>query len=153
MTLKFYKLDESAIIPTRGTSESVGYDLTPVRIHKISERTIFFGTGLAVIPPKGYYTEIVPRSSISKLQIGGKNVMQANSIGIVDSDYRGELIIAFRVDGDLHEATITEGAKNLLGTRIAQLLVKKAEVLDVEEVDSLDETERGAGGFGSTGTS
>lgn len=159
-TIEFYKLKPDAILPSRGTEGSVGYDLTAIRVVKIENGTIYLGTGLAVIPPKGYHTEMVPRSSISKFTFRANadtyGLVMANSVGIIDQDYRGELIFAFRPvreesvflgDG----AFVNQLLAELLPLRIGQLIVRKSELPEVKEVFSLDETERGDGGFGSTG--
>jgi len=148
--LKFFKLRADAQIPLSATRGSVGYDLVATHISKRENDVIYFGTGLVVIPPEGFYTEIVPRSSIAKLREGDHCFLQANSIGIIDADYRGELIVPLRYVsyGNTSEPPTGE---SLIGTRIAQILVKRIETPEVEEVFAFELTERGAGGFGSTG--
>jgi dUTP pyrophosphatase len=88
--LKVKKTCENAVIPTRGTPFSVGYDLTVIGVFKkIDDKTVLYDTGLQVEPPEGYYTEILPRSSLVKT-----GYMLSNSVGVIDSDYRGNLLIA-----------------------------------------------------------
>ncbi len=144
-TLKVKKLHPKAVIPSRGHSSDAGCDLTVIDF-KIRENGVFlFQTGLAVSISEGFYTEIVPRSSIIKTDFA-----LANSIGIIDPDYRGELMIPFRFLGKTEDAEAR--AKELVGTRVAQLLVRRLELCKIEECEELDETARGTGGFGSTGS-
>jgi dUTP pyrophosphatase len=97
-----------------------------------------YDTGIAVCPPDGYYTEVVPRSSLSKT-----GYMLANSVGIIDSSYRGSIKVV--VTGD-------ESLKSLeLPFKGFQLVVRKQYHANFAEVDTIDETARGDGGFGSTG--
>lgn len=138
--IRVKRVDENAIIPTRATQGSVGYDLTAIKLHKkVSDTTYLYDTGLQIAPPQGYYTEIVPRSSLIKT-----GYMLANSVGIIDSDYRGNLLIALnKIDDDAPELE--------LPFTKCQLIIRKEEVkFTFSEVDSLDNTERGDGGFGST---
>jgi dUTP pyrophosphatase len=134
------KTSEQAVTPSRATSGSVGYDLTAISLFKkVSDTTYLYDTGLQIAPPKGYYTEIVPRSSLIKT-----GYMLANSIGIIDNDYRGNLLIALN--------KIDQKAPDLeLPFTRCQLIFRKEEVnMNFTEVDNLDDTERGSGGFGST---
>jgi dUTP pyrophosphatase len=134
----FVRNHEDAVIPTRGTELSVGYDLTCIKVHKNLGMTTLYDTGISVKPPPGYYTEIVPRSSISKT-----GYILANGVGIIDEDYRGNLLVALtKIDDKKEDLKLPFVA--------CQLLLKKAEYCNLEEVQNLDETERGAGGFGST---
>lgn len=168
LVAKIKKIDEKAVIPTRAHASDSGYDLTLIGIDKIKGDTIFFKTGLQVKPPAGHYFEVYPRSSISQLPL-----MLANSVGIIDSSYRGELIVAIRVlhgemgtsserdtypSGminalDARPASMTEVANLILGKKpkIAQMILRKRIETSFEEVQELDTTERGEGGFGSTG--
>jgi dUTP pyrophosphatase len=129
-----------AIFPTKGHPTDAGYDLTIVeKLSKLSENVYLFDTGVRVAPPSGYHVEIVPRSSISKT-----GWMLANSIGIIDESYRGSIMIALRrID---HKAPFPP-----LPSRVAQMIVRKTEDVELELVDELSTTERGEGGFGSTG--
>jgi dUTP pyrophosphatase len=158
--LKFFKLKEQAELPSLATDGSVGYDLTCIELLKVTNDVVFLGTGLAVVPPEGYHTELVPRSSISKFVIEQGNfkigLQMANSFGLVDSDYRGDLIFAFRLTGDfsrldeLSRNLVISKIKTQLPAKLGQLIVRKSELPEVEEIFELPTTVRGAGGFGST---
>lgn len=139
----FVRDDPSAVVPTRGTIQSVGYDLTAIGLFKqLTERTALYDTGIIVQPPDGYYTEILPRSSLSKT-----GYMLSNSVGVIDPDYRGRLLIALtKVDDSTPPLEFPF-------TR-CQLVLRKFENFDMEDLDQqnrkLTETQRGSGGFGST---
>jgi dUTP pyrophosphatase len=136
--IKFVKMSDDAVVPTKGTPYSVGYDLTLIReVKRMSPMVTLYGTGIKVQPPEGYYTEIVPRSSISKT-----GYMLANSVGTIDPDYTGELLVALR--------KCENGPELQLPCIMAQLVLHRAEHYTLEQVDVLDETVRGEGGFGST---
>ena len=141
--VRYKKLDENAVTPTKGTEYSIGYDLTVIGISekssKYPDNTILYRTGLAIQPPRGYYTVIVPRSSISKT-----GHFMANCIGIIDEDYRGELLIAVTK----HSPQMPDLEPPF---RKFQLLLRRAEYYNMVEVPELDGTQRGDGGFGSTG--
>ncbi len=143
MKIEVKKLTETAVMPTRGSSEAAGYDLyadlaEPAVIPPHETRMI--GTGLAMEIPKGYFGAIFARSGLALKE----SLRPANCVGVVDSDYRGPFMIAVHNDGET-ERVITHG------TRIAQMVVIPYLSVDFEEAEELDETERGAGGFGSTG--
>lgn len=167
LSTKVKKISDKAVVPSRAHETDSGWDLTVIGIDKIKGDTIFFKTGLQVKPPAGHYFEVYPRSSISPLPF-----MLANSVGIIDESYRGELIVAIRVlhssmgtsserdtypSGmvnalDARPASITEVANLILGKKpkIAQMILRKRLDTGFEEVEELDDTERGSGGFGSS---
>lgn len=138
-TLKIKKVDEHAVIPKQMTAGSVGLDIA------VSEPTTFFPhfvtkvhTGIAMQIPKGYHGEVHIRSSWGK-----KGIRLANCTGIIDSDYRGEIILMVINDSnDVYFA--------LEGERIAQFILVKDPAFNIEEVEELGMTERGEKGFGST---
>lgn len=143
--LKIRKVRENAIIPKRATAGSAGLDLcacidAPLTL--AGGETARIPTGLAIeLPSKDYGAFVFARSGLSiKHGIG-----LLNAVGVIDSDYRGEIQVG--VINQIRESYTIE-----LGERIAQLVVMPVCALPVEETDSLGETERGAGGFGSTGT-
>ena len=164
---KIKRISEKAEIPTKGHPSDSGWDLTVIGVDKIKGDTIFFKTGLQVRPPAGHYFEIYPRSSIAPLPL-----MLANSVGIIDENFSGELIVAIRVlhsemglsnertsfpSGminalDSRPSSITEVANLILGKKpkIAQMILRKRLDTTFEEVEDLEETDRGSGGFGST---
>ncbi|HBL56587.1 MAG TPA: dUTP diphosphatase [Candidatus Lambdaproteobacteria bacterium] len=130
-------------IPKRGHETDAGIDLTAMAVEQKRPDIFFFDTGISIHLSTGYYVEIVPRSSIINTDF-----ILANSVGIIDPDYRGRIFLPFRYIG---ESDGMQAAEVLLQQRIAQMLVRKLEPCRIEVVDSLEETERGAGGFGSTG--
>ena len=144
MKIEIKKLNENAQIPTRGSEKAAGYDLYACieedSITIPAHSTVKIGTGLAIAVPDGYFGAIFARSGLAAKQ----GLRPANCVGVADSDYRGEYIVALHNDTDEDKVI----AKN---ERIAQLVIMPYLSVEFEEVDTLDETERGAGGFGSTG--
>lgn len=143
VSVNIKKLNDDAIIPTRGSKEAAGYDLYA----NIKENMVIpphitqkIGTGLSVEIPTGYFGAIVARSGLATKQ----GLRPANAIGICDSDYRGEYIVALHNDSDVER--IIEPNE-----RIAQLIVMPYLPVRFTEVDNLGDTERSTGGFGSTG--
>jgi len=138
--IKVKILDGNAIIPSRAHDNDTGIDVTPNRLAKrVDAKTFLLGTGIAVKPPKGYYIDFVPRSSITK-----KQVMMANSFGVIDIDYRGELLIAIKLDDSM------VNYMELIGSPLCQIVLRPLIIADIEIVEDLDATVRGEGGFGST---
>ncbi len=130
-------------VPSRGYPTDVGIDLTAMAVEQKSHGVFLFDSGISIQVSDGYYVEIVPRSSIIKTDF-----QMANSVGIIDPEYRGRILLPFRYIGDRDGML---AAESLLQQRIAQMLVRKLEACKIEVVDSLDDTVRGKGGFGSTG--
>lgn len=148
MDLKFKKLDDRAVIPHRGSAGAAGIDLTAIdRILEWDETggklysIVSYDTGLAVEIPDGYVGLLFPRSSVYK-----KPLRLANSVGVIDSDYRGPIKFKY----DLHSATDLEQAY-AVGDRVGQLVILPIPYFRVVEVDELSSTDRDLGGFGSTG--
>lgn len=143
MKVNIKKLNKNAIIPNRGSEFSAGYDLyacleEPINIK--SNQTVKIPTGLAIEIPVGYAGMIFARSGLSTK----KGLAPANKVGVCDSDYRGEYIVA------LHNHSDNDVLVNP-GERIAQLVVIPFLSVDFVETDELNDTARGSGGFGSTG--
>lgn len=137
--LKFRRLNLDAVLPTRKTTDSAGYDLCSVEDLILDPgQRIAVRTGLAVAIPEGYYGRIAPRSGIALEN--GIDVLA----GVVDSDFRGE-ILCLLINLDKSNFSIK------VGDRIAQLIIEKIALLTPEWEDDLDATERGEAGFGSTG--
>ena len=139
----FQKLCPDAVIPSRATRQSAGFDLSlcgsePVTVQP--GETVMIHTGVAVVLPEGTAGMVYPRSGLAS-KFG---VTLSNCVGVIDSDYRGELKVAVSNLG-AEEYAIAPGE------RIAQLVILPVCMLPVEEASALDETRRGAGGFGSTG--
>ena len=142
--VKLKKLTPNAIIPTYGTAQSAGADLysgmeQPVTIEP--GKTEFIHTGIAIAIPEGLVGLVYARSGMACK----KGIAPANKVGVIDADYRGEIMVALYNHGN--EAVTVEP-----GDRIAQLVLTPFITAAFDEVDSLDETDRGNGGFGSTGT-
>ncbi|MDU1829544.1 dUTP diphosphatase [Anaerococcus sp.] len=130
-------------LPAYQTKGAAGLDLhckTDKNIVIEPKKTVKIDTGIKVQIPEGYFGAIYPRSSTGVK----KKIMLANTVGIIDSDYRGEIMIYLYNYGE-EEQTIENG------DRIAQLIVQPYKQFEIEVVDSLDDTDRGEGGFGSTG--
>jgi dUTP pyrophosphatase len=143
MTVKIKKLNEKAIIPTYGTEFSAGADLYACIDGEIAVKpseTVFIGTGLSAEIPEGYGAFIYARSGLACK----KGLAPANKVGVIDSDYRGEIKIAIH-NHSLDTHTV------LPGERIAQMVVAPYIKCDFVVADELEKTERGEGGFGSTG--
>ena len=143
MEIKIKKIKPDAVIPTRGSSSAAGYDLYACIDNDIvikPNENVKIGTGLAIAVPDGYFGAIFARSGLAAKQ----NLRPANCVGVADSDYRGEYIVALH--NDSNESRIIKR-----GERIAQLVIMPFLPVEFLEVDELDETARGEGGFGSTG--
>lgn len=141
--LKIQRHYPGMVLPSRAHASDAGLDLTAMAVEAVRPGVFRVDTGVSVQPPPGYYCEVVPRSSIFKTDF-----VQANSVGIIDADYRGRIYVMLR---HLGAGDGTAQAQALVGSRVAQLLVRRLEVLEVEASDALEETPRGAGGFGSSG--
>ena len=140
--LKIKKLDEKAIIPTYGTEYSAGADLYALLDENLEIKpgeTVMIGTGLAMAIPTGYAGLIYARSSLGSK----KGLAPANKVGVIDSDYRGEIKVP--LFNQSKETQII--SKN---ERIAQIIFTPYLKVNFQETDELDDTTRGTGGFGST---
>ena len=139
MKLQVIKTAENAVIPTRAHAQDIGYDLTAISVYKrLSDRTVIYNTGICVKPPPGKYIEILPRSSLTKT-----GYMLANSVGTIDPEYRGDLLIAVRkIDDSFPDLEVPF-------TRF-QMVMRDAHIYEIELTEFEKETQRGSGGFGST---
>ena len=150
MKVKIKKLDPNAVIPTKAHASDAGLDLTAVS-KKVSSDTDFieYGTGLAIEIPEGHAGFLFPRSSISK-----KDLSLANSVGVVDVGFLGEVRFRFkRTLANVYYEGWTAGTDSYdIGDRIGQLIILPIPSIEFEEVEELEETERGDGGFGSSGS-
>lgn len=143
MKIQLKKLREGAVMPKRGSEYSAGYDLfacidAPVTL--APHETVKIGTGISASVPEGYFGAVFARSGLAAKQ----GLRPANCVGVCDSDYRGEYIVALHNDTEFPQTVSS-------GDRIAQLVILPFMEADFEFVDELDDTGRGAGGFGSTG--
>lgn len=142
LKIKIKKLSENAVIPSYAKIGDAGMDLTAVSRSEISKNYIItYGTGLSIEIPEGYVGLIFPRSSIYK-----QDLSLTNSVGVVDSGYRGEIMFKFSVLENETNANIYQ-----IGDRIGQLIIIPYPQIEFEEVSELGLTQRGEGGFGSSG--
>lgn len=141
MVVKFKKLVEEAVTPSYSKPGDAGMDLTATGMGWDEKGNVVYYTGLALEIPQGYVGLIFPRSSNSK-----KDLFLTNHVGVIDSGYRGEIMVKFRrtvpFKADIYE----------VGDRVAQLMIIPYPEVQFEEVEELSNTERGSGGYGSTGS-
>lgn len=144
MNIKIKKLNDNAKIPTHGSEYAAGYDLYACidsqSVVIEPHQTIKVGTGLTIEIPEGYFGAIFARSGLATK----KGLRPANCVGVCDSDYRGEYIVALH--NDTEEPKVISN-----GDRVAQLVILPYLQVEFTEVNELSDTERGDGGFGSTG--
>jgi len=140
MKVKIKKLHEDAVIPSYSKPGDAGMDLYSTRVTQdMSANTFVHHIGLAIEIPEGYVGLIYPRSSISKT-----SSFLRNCVGVIDSGYRGELMVKFY--------NMTNLSSYKAGDRVAQLIIMPYPQVEFEEVEDLSDTDRGSGGFGSTGS-
>ena len=143
MKVRIKKLSDRAIIPTYGSAGSAGGDLYSAEENEVliaPSQTVLIGTGLAVEIPDGYVGLVYARSGLATKS----GLAPANKVGVIDSDYRGEIKVA------LHNHS-TEPKVIAKGERIAQMVIAPYLKVEYDEVEDLSDTVRGEGGFGSTG--
>ena len=143
MKLKVKRLKDNAKLPTRGSKKAAAVDLYACIDNKIEVApggTAIIPSGIACEIPEGYFGAIVPRSSVGIK----RHLSLANNMGVIDEDYRGEIMMAFVNHGSQIE-TIEPGE------RLSQMILLPYVLIDIEETNELSDTERGEGGIGSTG--
>ena len=136
-------LNNFAKLPTYGSKDAAGADLYAATDFDITippHQTVKIDTGLAMAIPEGYFGAIFARSGIATKQ----GLRPANCVGVIDSDYRGPIIVALHNDSDEDQVVLAHA-------RVAQLVILECNPFDFTIVDELDDTTRGDGGFGSTG--
>ena len=137
--IKFKKLCAEAIAPTKAHQSDAGADLTATSKHwDDKKQCCIYGTGIATEIPEGYVGLVFPRSSIRKYGLA-----LANSIGVIDSGYRGEIMCSFKPTGSCPTYNV--------GDKVAQMIIMPYPVVNYVEVTELSDSERGEGGHGSTG--
>ena len=145
MTIKFKKLNDNAQAPLVASAQAAGADLfcasNEDEIFIPPHSTAIVGTGIAVEIPEGYVGLVFARSGVATK----RDLAPANKVGVIDSDYRGEIQVAMHNHGEYGQSVSAN-------ERIAQLVVVPYVVCEYEQSEELGETERGDGGFGSTGT-
>jgi dUTP pyrophosphatase len=140
MKVKIKRLHPNAVVPKYSKPGDAGLDLTITSIKENGPRSVTYGFGVAVEIPEGHLGFIVPRSSIRNTE-----VFLSNSVGVIDSQYRGELQATF------NKTHGNDSIKYYVGDRAAQIIILPYPQIEFEESLELSSTERGAGGFGSTG--
>jgi dUTP pyrophosphatase len=140
LSFNYKKTDPNAIAPSKAHPTDSGFDLHLIKkVKDLTCNVTLYDTGISVEPPPGYYFELVGRSSISK-----SGYMLANNVGIIDESYRGSIMVALiKVDPD--------AAPLEFPCRLVQLIPRELVLMNPHEISELTETERGAGGFGSSG--
>jgi dUTP pyrophosphatase len=140
MQVKIKKLHNNAVIPKYAKTGDAGLDLVATEIINKDPFQITYGTGLAMEIPAGYVGLVFPRSSIRKYDLS-----LTNCVGVIDSGYRGEIQATFR----RHKGVASTDYE--VGDKIAQIIIVPYPSIEFIETDELSETERGTGGFGSSG--
>jgi dUTP pyrophosphatase len=140
MKVKIKKLHSDAVIPTYAKSGDAGMDLVATKIISNTTFDVTYGTDIALEIPEGFVGLVFPRSSIRKYEL-----ILSNSVGVIDSGYRGEIQATFKKENGLDSLAYK------VGDRICQIMVIPHPTIEFEEVNELNNTERGEGGFGSTG--
>lgn len=144
LVVKFKKLKDEAIIPSYAKDGDAGLDLTAVSFEYDEKLDAYvYHTGLAMEIPKGYVGLLYPRSSNRKT-----DAYMTNHVGVVDSGYRGEVLVTFKNRDNSRNAI---NPPYVSGERIAQLIIMTYPMVDIVEAEELSETERGTDGHGSTG--
>ena len=140
MKVKIKKTHPDAIIPKYAKSGDAGMDLVATSIISNTTFDVTYGLGIALEIPKGFVGLVFPRSSIRKYEL-----LLSNSVGVIDSGYRGELQATFKKENGLDSLAYK------VGDRVCQIMIIPHPEIEFEEVNELNNTERGEGGFGSTG--
>ena len=140
MQVKIKKINKNAVIPSYAKSGDAGMDLVATEILSNTTFDITYGLGIALEIPEGFVGLVFPRSSIRKYEL-----TLSNSVGVIDSGYRGELQATFKKTNGLDSLSYK------VGDRVAQIMIIPHPTIEFEEVNELTNTERGNGGFGSTG--
>lgn len=139
MNVKIKKLHPDAVIPKYSKAGDAGLDLTAISEDwNADDSIVTYDTGLAIEIPKGHVGLLFPRSSIYKTSLD-----LTNAVGVIDSGYRGSIMFKFRY--------VEEGMVYDVGDRVGQLIILPYPEIEFEEVEELSDSERGEGGYGSTG--
>ena len=148
MKVKIKRLDERAVVPSYSKPGDAGMDLTAINISKDNVGNITYHTGLAIEIPEGYVGLLFPRSSICK-----KQQFLTNGVGVIDSSYRGEIMAKFKPVMGTYDTILElfESNEYQIGDKIVQMIILPYPQIEFEEVEELSSSERGHGGFGSTG--
>ena len=152
MKVNVKKLDSNAVIPTYAKHGDAGMDLTAISKNYDEHGNVCYGTGLAFEIPNGFVGLLFPRSSNTK-----KDLILGNSVGVIDSGYRGEVVLKFKAidtqylqDGKLTFLKRDFMKEYNIGDRIGQIVIMPVPQIEFNIVDELSTSDRGVGGFGST---
>lgn len=145
MKIKIKKLCDNAVIPQYALPGDAGMDMFATSQAYDEYGNIVYGTGIAVEIPEGYVGLVFPKSSLSK-----KDLILTNSVGVIDSGYRGEITFKFKPVGAFVRGQHNCDYTFLPGKAVGQLIIMPYPHIEFEETDTLSETERGTGGYGST---
>jgi len=143
ISIKVKFVHPNAKLPSQTYAHDSGWDLTICEVIEKGGDVFFLNTGIALEPPTGFYVEVYPRSSIFKT-----NFIFANSVGIIDEDYRGPIMLPVRYFGSKNGQ---EEALQLVGQKFGQIIIRKRVEASFYQVEELKRSERDQGGFGSTG--
>lgn len=148
MQVKIKKLHKDAVIPTYAKHGDAGMDLTAISKEYDEYGNVVYGTGLAFDIPYGYVGYVYPRSSNTK-----KDLILGNSVGVIDSGYRGQVVLKFKRTAEATQETSFGYSyeEYEIGDRIGQIIIMPIPHIEFNEVDELSDSERGNGGFGSSG--
>jgi dUTP pyrophosphatase len=141
MKINIKKINPNAVTPTYAKVGDAGMDLVATKIISNGTFDVTYGTGLAMEIPEGFVGLVFPRSSIRNTEL-----TLSNSVGVIDSGYRGEIQATFKKTNGLDSLAYR------VGDRICQIMIIPRPTIEFEEVNELNNTERGEGGFGSTGS-
>lgn len=141
MKVKIKKLDQKAVLPKYAKKGDAGMDLTATSKWYDDDNNVCYGTGIAMEIPQGYVGLVFPRSSNAK-----QDLILSNSVGVIDSGYRGEITFKFKLVEDRHLAKDYN-----VGDRVGQIIIMPYPIIEFVEVSKLSETDRGKGGYGSSG--
>lgn len=144
MKVKIKRLVSEAVMPHRAHASDAGWDLVAVSRKMDADGAVVYGTGLAMEIPEGYVGLVFPRSSVAK-----KDLVLSNCVGVIDSGYRGEVMAKFKLLDPLVKHD--EYHWYDIGDRIAQLVIMRLPEVEMVESEDLSESDRGEGGYGSTG--
>lgn len=147
MIVRIQKLSAEAVIPEYAKDGDAGLDLVATDVYMDHEGNLVCETGLAMEIPEGYVGLVFPRSSISK-----KVLSLANSVGVIDSGYRGAIIVKFKPTNYFMLDSASGRDQFQKGEKVAQIIIMPIPYIIFEEASELSDTVRGADGFGSTGT-
>ena len=140
MKVRIKRLHPDAVIPKYAKEGDAGMDLTAIGMEREWD-VVTYKTGLALEIPKGHVGLLFPRSSVYKT-----SMIMSNCVGVIDSGYRGEIMLKFR------DQWRDYSSRYEVGDRVGQLIIMPYPQVELEEVDNLSSTDRGSGGYGSTGS-